>query len=209
MLSSLSDYTQANIIDDMITNIEGGYVDDPSDSGGATNMGITQAEANKHAAYLKATYGWDGTMQNLTQPMATYCYVQDYWNAMSLDGVLAADTYTPLLADLLFEAGVNLGTSTVSQYFQQSLNVLNNQGALYSDITVDGNLGPGSVKALQSLVQAIPSTGLPNLLFMVSALIGARYISIALGNASQERFESGWENRARGKYNSYVPLLSN
>jgi lysozyme family protein len=205
-LTDLSDFTQANIIPDVI-GIEGGYVDNSADQGGATNWGITQTTANKYAAYLKSTYSWDGTMQNLSQQMATYIYIQEYWNVMDLDNVLAVNEYTPLLADLLFEAGVNLGTGTVAKYFQTALNVLNNQGSYYSDITVDGNIGPGTVSALTSLLSARPDDGIQNLLWMISAQIGNDYIQIAVKNESQETFESGWENRARTQYNSYINLL--
>jgi lysozyme family protein len=206
-LTSLSAYTQSGIIADVI-GIEGGYVNNPADTGGATNWGITQAVANKYQSYLVANYQWDGTMQNLSQAMATYVYIQEYWNPMNLDQVLGTDSQTPLLADLLFEAGVNLGTGTVVKFLQQSLNVLNNQGSLYSDITVDGGLGNGTLSALQSLINARPSDGLVNLLWMVSALVCGKYISIAAANENQEQFESGWQNRARTQYNTYVILLN-
>lgn len=206
-LTSLGAYTQTNIIQDII-GVEGGYVNNPADHGGATNWGITAVTAAKYQAVLVATYHWDGTMQNLSQAMATYVYIQEYWNVMSLDGVLAINSHTPLLADLLFEAGVNVGTGTVVKALQQSLNVLNNQGQYYGDIAVDGGLGQGTISAIRSLLSARASDGLPNLLWMVSALIGARYISLAVANESQEQFESGWENRARLQYNTYVGLLA-
>jgi lysozyme family protein len=206
-LTYLGAYTQAGIIQDII-GVEGGYVNNSADAGGPTNWGITQVTATKYKTYLVATYQWDGTMQNLSQAMATYIYIQEYWNVMSLDNVLAINSQTPLLADLLFEAGVNVGTGTVVKALQQTLNVLNNQGSYYSDIIVDGGLGNGTLNAIRSLLSARPSDGLPNLLWMVSALIGARYISIAVANESQEQFESGWENRARTQYNTYVGLLA-
>lgn len=206
-LTYLGAYTQAAIIQDVI-GIEQGYSDDPADPGGETNWGIIKTTADKYKAYLILTYHWDGDMRTLTQAMATYIYIQEYWNPMSLDKVSAINSHTPLLSDLLFEAGVNVGTGTVVKFLQQSLNVLNNQGALYADIVVDGGLGNGTVGAIQSLLRARPSDGLPNLLWMVSALISARYISLAMATGSLERFESGWENRARLQYNAYIALLT-
>lgn len=208
VLNSLSTYTRDNIVADVI-GIEGGYVNDPTDRGGETNWGITAATAAQYKSQLVAQFSWDGTMKNLTQPMASYIYVQEYWNKMSLDAIFAVNQYTPMLADLLFEAGVNIGWNQVAQYFQQSLNVLNNQQSYYADLKVDGNIGPVSVKALQSLLTARPSDALVNLLWMVSALIGARYITIAVNNESQEKYESGWQNRARTQYNKYVFLMAN
>jgi lysozyme family protein len=207
-LSSLNAYNQSAIIADVI-GIEGGYVDNPADPGGATNWGITAATAAQYKSYLVSTYNWDGTMQNLTQQMATYVYIQQFWNPMSLDSILGLSTYTPLLADLLFEAGVNLGSPTVGKYLQQALNVLNDQGTYYSDITVDGNVGSMTVGAIQSLLSARPSDGLVNLLWMVSALVSARYIAIAAATESSEQFEAGWQNRARTQYNTYVLLMAN
>lgn len=206
-LTDLSGYTQTAIIQDVI-GIEQGYVNNPADPGGPTNWGITQATAAKYKTYLVATFHWDGTMQNLTQPMATYIYIQEYWNPMALDQVFAINRQTPLLADLLFEAGVNVGTGTVVKFLQQSLNALNNEGKLYADIGVDGGLGAGTLGALQSLLRARPNDSLPNLLWMVSALVGARYISLTVPNARLEQFESGWQNRVRQQYNTYVALLA-
>jgi lysozyme family protein len=206
LLTSLDSYTQAGIIADVI-GVEGGYVNDPTDRGGETNWGITAQTAAKYKTQLVAQFEWDGTMRNLSQPMATYVYTQEYWNPMNLDQVMAISATTPLLADLLFEAGVNLGTSTVVKFLQQSLNVLNNRGALYGDLIVDGGLGNGTLDALRKLISARPTDGLENLLFMVSALIGARYINIATADESQEKYVSGWENRARNQYNAYVLLL--
>jgi lysozyme family protein len=206
LLSSLSAYTQTGIITDVI-GIEGGYVNNPADPGGETNWGITAAVAAQYKSQLVSQYNWDGTMQNLSQQMATYVYIQAYWNPMSLDSISAINSYTALLSDLLFEAGVNIGTPTVGKYLQQALNVLNNQGSYYSDISVDGNIGPGTVGAIQSLLGARPSDGLANLLWMVSALVSARYIAIAAATESSEQFESGWQNRARTQYNTYVNIL--
>jgi len=205
-LMSLSSYTRDGIIQDAI-GIEGGDANDPMDSGGATRWGITQAVAEVHAAVLKSTYHWDGSMANLSQAMATYIYIQDYWNALDLDAVLQVNLYTPLLADLLFEAGINIGIGTVAKYLQTGLNVLNNQGLLYRDILVDGAVGAGTVGAISALLTARPHDGLQNLLWMISAQVQMHYLSIAVARPSQERFEAGWSTRARVQYHDYLRFL--
>ena len=43
---------------DQIIKVEGGYVNDPSDSGGETNYGITKHVARK--------YGYKGSMKRFT-----------------------------------------------------------------------------------------------------------------------------------------------
>jgi len=205
MLTSLSQYTRDNIIKDVV-GIEGGYTNDPSDNGGATRYGVTQAVAMKHLADLKRLFQWDGTMQNLTVPMAVWVYQSDYWDPLSGDAMIALGGKAPLMADLLFEAGVNMGIQVVGVFFQNVLNVLNQQAALYPDITVDGNVGPKSVSAFQQLIAKRPSDGLKNAIFLVTCEVGHHYTAIALQTASQEKWMSGWANRARTYYETFATL---
>lgn len=203
MLTALNQFTRDNIIADKI-GVEGGYVNNPSDRGGPTNFGITQTTAQQYRSALSGQYGWDGTMQNLTKSMAVYIYIQEYWNKMNCDAICAVSSVAPVLADLLFEAGINFGWKLVATWLQQALNVANNQQAYYNDLTVDGNFGNVSVAALAALVTKRPNDGLANLLWMVSARAGSRYIDICLANPSQETFLAGWQNRARTEYDSFV-----
>lgn len=205
MLSVLSQYTRDNIIADKI-GVEGGYTNNPADRGGPTKFGITLTTATKYKAALTTQFGWDGNMQNLTQPMAVYVYVQEYWNKMNCDAICAISSTTPVLADLLFEAGINFGWNQVATWLQQALNVSNLRQAYYPDLVMDGNLGTVSVAAIRTLVTKRPSDGLSNLLWMVSARAGAKYMDICLNNESQETFLSGWENRARTQYDVYAKM---
>ena len=54
------------MIDDLIQNFEGGYVNDPDDLGGETNYGIT-------ASVAKA-FGYDGSMRDLPLDTAEFIY---------------------------------------------------------------------------------------------------------------------------------------
>lgn len=205
---NIAGYNQTSIIESVI-GLEGGYSNNPNDPGGETNWGITAAAIVPYRDYLTGVMGWDGQMISLTKSQAVYVYIKEYWDPMDLDNIMAQSQNAPLLADLLFEAGVNLGTGTIVGMMQQCLNVLNYQQRYYSDITVDGVAGDATLGALQGLFQAHPTTGLPNLLFMMSALVGARYIAIAANNSSQEEWEDGWQNRARDQYNAYASILGN
>lgn len=209
-LVHLSDYTRENIIADKI-GVEGGgqYTNNPNDHGGETKYGMTGATCNAYRTYLMAHMGWDGTMINLTQAQAVYVYIQEFWNKMSLDQIHAAGTYGPLVADLLFEAGINFNHVMVGEWLQKALNVLNNKQSYYNDIAVDGNIGAQTANALNRLQQSRPRDGARNVLFMVSAQASVRYIDIAIANASQEMFESGWENRARIQYGTYCLFFEN
>jgi lysozyme family protein len=203
-LTQLSQYTEANIIQDKAVNVEQGYVDDPNDSGGPTCWGITQVVAAKYHDYLVANYGWDGTMQNLSVAMATYIYQQEYWSVMGLDNILPI---APLVADKLFDAGINIGPLTVTPWLQQCLNLLNNQQSLYPDLKVDGNIGPATAQALQAMLKARPTDGMQNLIFMLTCKQGSYYMDTATKIAKDESFEDGWQNRDRTAYNNYANIM--
>lgn len=205
MLNSLSQYTRDAIIQDVI-GIEAGYVNNPDDPGKATSWGITYATAAHYQDQLVALFQWDGTMAHLTPAMATWIYQQGYWNPLNLDAILALGGEAPLVADLLFEAGVNIGITNVARLFQTVLNVLNQQATLYPDLVLDGQLGSKSVSALQSLLKSRPSDGLPNVLFLLTCEVGHYYTSISMQTASLETFTSGWANRARTQFEAYVAM---
>ena len=207
MLNSIAQYTRDNIVQDVIV-VEGGYSNDPADPGGETNFGITYRTAARYKAQLVSLFGWDGTMRNLTNPMAAWIYVQEYWNKMSGDGIVALGGYAPLIADMLFQAGVNIGPPVVGGLFQTVLNSLNNQQAYYADLKVDGNIGPMSVNSLKALLLSRPRDGLQNVLFSTSAEIAHRYTSISQQNLTLEKFVSGWMNRARQHFETYMTIYS-
>lgn len=202
-LITLSDFTRSNIIASAIV-VEAGYTNNPADRGGPTKYGITQAVAMRYKDQLVAKFGWDGDMRNLTEDMAVYIYIPEYWNKMSLDGIFAI---SPVFADMVFEAGINVGVGTVCQWVQTIVNVMNNNQAYYPDLKVDGNVGPVTLKALQTLLKVRPRDGLPNVLFMFSAMASSRYVDICSRYPDQEIFMSGWANRARNKYNDLLPIL--
>lgn len=203
-LTKLSDYTKTNIILDKAVNIEGGYVDNPNDRGGATNFGITQATALRYKNDLVSKFQWNGNMKDLTVSMAVYIYDQDYWTPMGLDSILRE---APLLADLLFEAGINFNYLRVAEWFQTCLNVLNLEQTYTQDIPIDGHIGPMTISAFQSILNARPIDGMKNLLFMVSSQASACYVTLALNRSKDETFESGWQNRVRLQYGVYLGIL--
>lgn len=60
-----------NPIIDGIIALEGGYVFNPKDKGGATHWGITEATARAH--------GYAGDMRDLTRAEAYAILEEDYW----------------------------------------------------------------------------------------------------------------------------------
>ena len=84
---------------------EGGYVDNPADPGGPTNMGVTQADMP----------GVD--IKDLTVAQAEAFYKQNYWNPL-YDQI--ADQS---VANKIFDMGVLCGVHEAVQYAQWSTNV--------------------------------------------------------------------------------------
>jgi peptidoglycan L-alanyl-D-glutamate endopeptidase CwlK len=118
-------------IQPIIDKWEGGFTDDPQDPGGATNMGITQAD-------LKRWRQRDVTkddVRSLTHDEAMRIFKAFYWDPLRCDEM-------PVAAALMsYNAGVNSGLGRSARWLQQSLN---KQGL---NLDVDGSVGPLTLSA--------------------------------------------------------------
>jgi len=112
---------------------EGGYVNHPSDPGGATNLGVTIATFRR---YIKPS-GTIADLKALTVDQAKTVYRRQYWDAVSgaelPDGVDFA----------VFDFGVNSGTSRAIKYLQRIVGVAQ-----------DGRIGPATLKAVRAIPHA-------------------------------------------------------
>jgi lysozyme family protein len=109
---------------------EGGYVDDPADPGGATNMGITLATYRQ----------WSGDpelgapqVEDMTQRTARAIYRSLYWNP------LRADALPPGVDLSVFDMGVNAGIWASARLLQRALG--------FTGEAVDGCVGPETLSA--------------------------------------------------------------
>jgi lysozyme family protein len=161
---------------------EGGYTNDPADSGGATCWGITEAVAR--------AYGYKGDMHALPIDNASAIYVDRYWVTPRFSAIDAID---PALAAKLLDAGVNCGPVTASRWLQRALNSLNDGGTRFPDLAVDGHLGPMSLQALRLFVAQRGDDGRMVLLGMIRAQQSVAYIEDAERRPASERFEYGWQ----------------
>lgn len=203
MLAKLSDYTMRSIIADK-TGVEGGYVDDPNDSGGETNHGITVGLANQYASQLKQMFSWDGTMRNLSLDAAFWLYQVHFWNKLMGDQVAAVH---PLIADKLFDISINTGKSPAVTMLQNFLNCANFHGRHYPDITVDGGMGPGTVAALQAFVKRRGNEGIQRLLTSLICSQGDYYLQLTIKREKDEDFFYGWMGRVTRDMGHYSLLL--
>ena len=111
----------------LLLKSEGGYVDHPSDPGGRTNLGVTQA----------VWENWIGRssnekeMRSLTAEMVKPLYKKKYWDACKCDELPNGLDY------LVFDFAVNAGVGRSIKTLQTSV------GA-----TPDGAIGPKTLQAV-------------------------------------------------------------
>ncbi len=169
-----------NIIDHII-KVEGGYVNDPSDSGGETNWGITVAVARR--------CGYTGAMKDLPREEAHRIYKQEYWLTPKFDEV---HKIAPDVAVKLFDIGVNMGTGRAIDFLQRVLNVFNNQQKFYPDLVPDKKIGAKTLEALVAFKSFRRTEGLRVMLEAITCLQGAFYINLAEQRQKDEKFVYGW-----------------
>ena len=162
--------------------LEGGYVNNPSDPGGPTKFGITQADARAH--------GYMGDMAQLPLETAQLIYKSDYWNELGLD---TCDDQS--IANKMFDGAVNCGVGTMAGWTQEALNALSkNDGVetpLWPLLTVDFHFGPASMEALNACV-AISPHYTQVLVEVLNCLQGASYVHDTEKNAHLRAFFLGW-----------------
>ena len=86
---------------------EGGFVDHPSDPGGATNFGITQAVAREN--------GYFGDMRNMPAEFAKTVYRRKYWDSVKADELPSGLRYA------VFDAAVNSGPKQAVKWLQSAI----------------------------------------------------------------------------------------
>lgn len=145
---------------------EGGYANVKGDSGGETNMGITDATYDDWL-------GTDGNVKDITNDQMRSIYKENYWKPVG------GDRLPPIVAQQMFDYGVHSGPGSAVAALQQIVG---------SD--PDGVFGP---KTLQATQQYIAKYGEQKL---ASTILNARekhLIGIATGKNA--KFKRGWMSR--------------
>lgn len=158
--------------------MEGGFVNNPRDPGGATNHGVTENVARAH--------GYSGSMQALPKETAEQIYIKDY---IEKPGFLPLIEISPAVGHKLVDAGVNVGPARPARWLQTSLNAVNRGGKDYPAISIDGQIGPGTVSAYRSLVRVRgPVQACQIVLKLLDAQQAQHYMSLTHLNT----FTPGW-----------------
>lgn len=179
-----------------LLGIEGGFVDDPVDRGGATKYGIS-------LRFLKAAgdldddgdgfrdfdLDFDGDIdgldvRKLTVGDARFLYLKHFWQELD------CESWPAPIGEMLFDQGVNGGNHAARKLLQQALNIcLARTG--HSILTVDGKLG-ARTRAGMDKVLACPRLGMGALVEAFREAVRDRYRAIVRRRPSQKRFLRGW-----------------
>ena len=178
---------------------EGGYVHDPNDAGGETYKGI----ARKYNA------SWEGwatiddckkmigcndfpdcldDKEDLQESVYSF-YKEKYWDVNKLDQVPSQ-----AVAEEMFDTGVNMGIGRAAKFLQKALNYLNRNGSLFSDLVVDGAIGPASLSALNTV---LGDGDEKILLTMLNVLQGQHYMNYMDKDPVQKKYARGWFKRVK------------
>lgn len=114
----------------LILKHEGGYVDHPSDPGGATNRGITFNLFKQYAIALDLEKTVD-SLKTLTEDQAKFIYRENFWKPMQGDKFQDQQ-----VAEIVFDGYVNMGRRAL-KLFQKALGV-----------KADGDIGPHTLAIL-------------------------------------------------------------
>lgn len=109
---------------------EGGYVNNPKDPGGETNLGVTKAA---WAAYLGRAVA-PGEMKALTKEKVKPFYKTQYWDPMLCDLLPNGIDY------LAFDFAVNAGVKQSAKFLQRACGAVD-----------DGVMGPGTMGKLATM----------------------------------------------------------
>lgn len=127
---------------------EGGRANDPDDSGGDTNFGVTwRVLKSWRKAHNQPWRGRKIEIDELLKEEAKKIYKVWWWD------VLKADHFADFIAHELFDAGVHCGQKRSGKFLQHALNFLNLNGKLYPDLKVDGVIGSKTLNAYNILIR--------------------------------------------------------
>jgi len=163
---------------------EGGYVNHPSDPGGATNHGITEQVARQH--------GYTGHMRDLKRTCslpdevcADRILTRDY---VEKPGFMPLVEIEPAVAEEIVDTAVNMGPPRPSRWLQESLNELGDV-----KVGVDGKVGPVTISAYRAYRAATGVRGCVAMLDRLDARQSAEYDRLVRVNPRLRAFLKGWQ----------------
>lgn len=163
-----------------LAGLEGGYTNNPSDSGGETNHGVTVGVARE--------WGYLGRMRDMTVGQAQEIYAKRFYVTPGFDKLALVNR--SVTAEL-FDTGVNMGPAVGIEFLQIALNGLNRREKDYPDMPVDGELGPTTRSALGTFLKLRGKAGETVMLKLLNAQQDVRYLTLT-SRKQNEDFLFGW-----------------
>ncbi len=183
-----------------VLGIEGGYVNDPVDRGGATKYGISlrflvsegkiDLDGDGRADFdLDMDGDIDGAdIRKLTVGDAIFLYHRCFWQRLD------AEAFAQPIGEMMFDQAVNGGLAAARKLLQRAINILLREwSAGLPQLVVDGDLGPLTHNALK---WCLSSPGIDRMIEAYRRVVKDRYRAIVAANPSQRRFLKGWLRRA-------------
>lgn len=179
--------------------VEGGYCNDPDDSGGETYKGISRNN-------FPAWEGWgivdrtkDLNPESLNialgdnaglDALVLSFYKKRFWDVYSLD---ACDSQ--IVAEEIYDSGVNIGSGVISKWVQRVLNALNYDlspdGPRWEEIVVDGKVGSKTIEVMNKALKF--STKMETrIVKLLDGLQRVHYLEICEAKKTREKFLTGW-----------------
>lgn len=185
-----------------LKEFEGGYDNDPSDAGGETYAGIARnffpdwegwkivdeykrTVAQNPAALTRAL----GAVPGLQKLVADW-YRKEWWDRLGLAAL------PQKVADEIFEQSVNLGKAGCGKKIQTVCNAYNygpGGSKYFTDLKIDGAIGPKTLNALAILMEKKTDVG--SLVHAFNCMQGCHYLERAAFKPSQRKYTVGWMSR--------------
>jgi lysozyme family protein len=161
---------------------EGGYVNDPLDPGGATNMGITLKTAKAHAdKFGDPNIRTVEQLKAMTKAQAAKIYKMGWWQFENIN--------SQELATRLFDTSINMDAAIWMGGANPSVRLLQWVLRLRGEnIAVDGKFGPKTLAATNAFRA-------DDLIPMYAAAKMGSYDRIVVKTPTSKKFLEGWYNR--------------
>lgn len=153
---------------------EGGYIDDPDDPGGATNMGISQRFLNKT--------GLNVSVKDITRNQAKNIYREYFWNQYGYS------RFDDDLAIKLFDIAVNTGPRMAHRLLQRACRATDHP------VAEDGLIGPETLQTVRKLTATGP--GKYALLAAFRSEVAGYYRALVERVPMHQKYLRGWLARA-------------
>lgn len=175
--------------DDIVANTlkhEGGFVDDPVDTGGATKWGISLRFAMLVEDIIDMDLDDDGDVdvddiKLITRSIAKGIYKAQFWEKYRYWKINSVP-----IAQKVFDLSVNMGPYKAHLVLQRALRAVNHK------VTQDGKVGPKTFEATNNVIML-------NKIALISSMkaeAAGMYRVIIAKHSAFKKYENGWLNRA-------------